>query len=143
MVLEIVDMIGRYGLPTVAAGLILWLYVRSERRQEQLLDRWELRMFGDGNGTRGKLSEAQDELRKELGDVQEDLTVVREQVERIAQREDIADAGRVECHHMFRGINNALSSALTELSAHNRRIIVLESVVLPTDKFEGFDEFDG
>ena len=60
--MELVDAIGRYGLPTVAAGVVLYLYVRSERRQEVRMDRWEARLLGDGNGTRGRLNELRDDL---------------------------------------------------------------------------------
>lgn len=131
--LEFVDAVGRYGLPTVAAGIILWLYVRSERRQEVLLDRWECRMFGDENGNRGKLSEAHDVLRTDITHIQSDLDIVKQQVEKINQREDIADAGRFECHQMFDGINKTLIKVLEELSQHGRRLDQLEtSFFFPT-----------
>ena len=132
--MELVDAIGRYGLPTVAAGVVLYLYMRSERRQEERMDRWEARLLGDGNGTRGRLNELRDDLasaKSEMACARAEIGVVREQVERIAQREDIADAGRIECHRSFERIHSSLADLQSELADHTERIERIECVTLP------------
>lgn len=132
--MELVDAIGRYGLPTVAAGVVLYLYVRSERRQEVRMDRWEARLLGDGNGTRGRLNELRDDLasaKSEMAGVRAEISVVREQTERIAQREDLADAGRLECRRSFSALHAAIADIQTEICDHAERIERIECVTLP------------
>lgn len=132
--MELVDAIGRYGLPTVAAGVVLYLYMRSERRQEERMDRWEARLLGDGNGTRGRLNELRDDLaaaKSEIDGVRAEIGVIREQTERIAQREDVADAGRIQCRQTFEAVHHALADLQTELADHTDRIERIECVMLP------------
>ena len=132
--MELVDAIGRYGLPTVAAGVVLYLYMRSERRQEERMDRWEARLLGDGNGTRGRLNELRDDLasaKLEMAGARAEIGVVREQTERIAQREDLADAGRLECRRSFSALHTAISDIQTEICDHAERIERIECVTLP------------
>ena len=132
--IELVDAIGRYGLPTVAAGVVLYLYMRSERRQEERMDRWEARLLGDGNGTRGRLNELRDDLaaaKSEMAGVRAEIGVIREQTERIAQREDIADAGRLECRRSFSALHTAIADIQTEICDHAERIERIECVTLP------------
>ena len=132
--MELVDAIGRYGLPTVAAGVVLYLYMRSERRQEERMDRWEARLLGDGNGTRGRLNELRDDMaeaKAAQAQTSAEVTVIRQQVERIAQREDIADAGRIECHRSFERIHSSLADLQSELADHTERIERIECVTLP------------
>jgi chromosome segregation ATPase len=132
--MELVDAIGRYGLPTVAAGVVLYLYMRSERRQEERMDRWEARLLGDGNGTRGRLNELRDDLasaKSEMAGVRAEISVVREQTERIAQREDLADAGRLECRRSFSALHAAIADIQTEICDHAERIERIECVTLP------------
>jgi len=132
--IELVDAIGRYGLPTVAAGVVLYLYMRSERRQEERMDRWEARLLGDGNGTRGRLNELRDDLaaaKSEMAGVRAEIGVIREQTERIAQREDIADAGRLECRRSFSALHTAIADIQTEICDHAKRIERIECVTLP------------
>jgi chromosome segregation ATPase len=132
--MELVDAIGRYGLPTVAAGVVLYLYMRSERRQEERMDRWEARLLGDGNGSRGRLNELRDDLasaKSEMAGVRAEISVVREQTERIAQREDLADAGRLECRRSFSALHAAIADIQTEICDHAERIERIECVTLP------------
>ncbi len=132
--MELVDAIGRYGLPTVAAAVVLYLYVRSERRQEERMDRWEARLLGDGNGTRGRLNELRDDLasaKAEIAGARAEIGVMREQTERIAQREDLADAGRLECRRSFSALHTAIADIQTEICDHAERIERIECVTLP------------
>lgn len=132
--MELVDAIGRYGMPTVAAGVVLYLYMRSERRQEERMDRWEARLLGDGNGNRGRLNELRDDIaeaKTAQAQTSAEVTVIRQQVERIAQREDIADAGRLECRRSFSALHNAIADIQTEICDHAERIERIECVMLP------------
>ena len=132
--MELVDAIGRYGLPTVAAGVVLYLYMRSERRQEERMDRWEARLLGDGNGTRGRLNELRDDLasaKAEIAGARAEIGVMREQTERIAQREDLADAGRLECRRSFSALHTAIADIQTEICDHAERIERIECVTQP------------
>lgn len=132
--MELVDAIGRYGMPTVAAGVVLYLYMRSERRQEERMDRWEARLLGDGNGNRGRLNELRDDMaeaKTAQAQTSAEVTVIRQQVERIAQREDIADAGRLECRRSFSALHNAIADIQTEICDHAERIERIECVMLP------------
>jgi len=89
--MELIDAVGRYGLPTVAAGLILWLYIRAQQRQDERMDRWETRLLGDGNGTRGAITRIEDRLDQ----IQRSTEVRREEcAARIARIEQsVADLG--------------------------------------------------
>lgn len=132
--MELVDAIGRYGLPTVAAGVVLYLYMRSERRQEERMDRWEAHLLGDGNGTRGRLNELRDDMaaaQTQMAEARAEIGVIREQTERIAQREDVADAGRLECRRSFSALHTAIADIQTEICDHAERIERIECVTLP------------
>ena len=118
--MELVDAIGRYGLPTVAAGIVLWLYVHSQRREEARMDRLDARLERNG-----------DSVAARIDTVERKIDMVQTQVERMAQQADVSAAGRVECHRMFRSIDNTLDTIQSELADHSDRIERIECVVLP------------
>ena len=61
---EIVDAVGRYGMPTVAAGLVMWMFVRMQSRTEARADRLERKLLGNGdpNEPPGKLEEVRQDI---------------------------------------------------------------------------------
>ena len=73
---EIVDAVGRYGMPTVAAGLVLWMFVRMQSRTEARADRLEKKLLGNGEENEpGKL----EELRRDVQGLHSEIAQDREQ----------------------------------------------------------------
>ena len=98
------------------------------------MDRWEARLLGDGNGTRGRLNELRDDMaeaKTAQAQTSAEVTVIRQQVERIAQREDLADAGRLEGRRSFSALHAAIADIQTEICDHAERIERIECVTLP------------
>lgn len=117
--IELVDAIGRYGLPTVSAGIILWLYLQAERRAAERMDRWERRLLGDGNGRPGRLDE--------LG---HQVAAVARQVDTLVARAELSDERRIECERTFKHLHDSIACLQSELADHSERLDRVESVVL-------------
>ena len=70
---EIVDAVGRYGMPTVAAGLVLWMFVRMQSRTEARADRLEKRLLGNGDPEEpGKIEELRSDVQGLHSEIAED-----------------------------------------------------------------------
>lgn len=78
--LTLVDAIGRVGLPTVSAALILWMVIRAQARQEKLTDRlFQQVLHGDGNGgpSIAKVLQRLDSTDAEVAGIKADVVQLR------------------------------------------------------------------
>ena len=75
---ELLDAVGRYGMPAVSGALVLAMFWRMVRRTEERADRLESKLLGNGDPDKpGKLHEVQgavEELRAEVAADREQRT---------------------------------------------------------------------
>lgn len=113
--MEFIDAIGRYGLPTVSAAVMVWLFVwhtrresaradRAENRQADRSDRLEKRLLDDdGNGGKGEFPK----LASQVAEVKESVSQLNGRVATLEQGQVSIEA-RVD--ERFGSIEGSLST---------------------------------